>query len=226
MPLLGYKDFSDGNPLFGDEIDGYLMQQSIMNFASESARDTALVAVAVEGMFAYTRDNGMLWRRTAGEWREALPWLVRKTADEGVVSNAVPQNDNELLFPAKANGRYVIDVTLFVQAASSAADLSVAWSLPSGSINFGGAGPDRAVAAGAAGNYPGAGEWLGLIGAVGAAIGFGISAVAGGNYIRLSGLFTCGATPGNVNLQWSQLVSTPNTTTMKSGSFLRAERIA
>jgi hypothetical protein len=57
MAGLGYKDFTVGQVLTSAEVDGYLMQQTIMVFADSAARTTALSAVLAEGMFAYLKDT-------------------------------------------------------------------------------------------------------------------------------------------------------------------------
>ena len=52
----GFKDFT-AEVLTSDDVDGYLMRQSIMVFASSAARDAALGAVLREGMHAYLADT-------------------------------------------------------------------------------------------------------------------------------------------------------------------------
>lgn len=67
--MAGFKDFTDGAVLTAAEIDGYLMGQTVMRFASAAARDAALAGVAANGMLAYTEDTSILWLRTGGSWR-------------------------------------------------------------------------------------------------------------------------------------------------------------
>ncbi len=73
MAGLGFKDFANGNVLTGDELDGYLMHQSVMRFPTANARDSALAAVIADGMVAYTDDNRALWLRAGGVWRRFGP---------------------------------------------------------------------------------------------------------------------------------------------------------
>ena len=68
MAGLGFKDFTVGQVLTSAEVDGYLMQQTVMKFADSSARTTALSGVLAEGMFSYLADtdafeyyNGSAW---------------------------------------------------------------------------------------------------------------------------------------------------------------------
>ena len=77
MAGLGFKDFQVGEVLTSADVDGYLMQQSVMRFADAGARGSALgtapgTAVALaEGMVSYLDDvnrvevyDGTLWRPT------------------------------------------------------------------------------------------------------------------------------------------------------------------
>ena len=57
MAGLGYRDFTVGQVLTSAQVDGYLMQQTVMVFADSSARTTALSGVVAEGMFSYLKDT-------------------------------------------------------------------------------------------------------------------------------------------------------------------------
>ena len=69
MAGLGYKDFTVGQVLTSAQVDGYLMQQTIMKFASASARNTALTGVLAEGMFSYLDDTN------ATEYYDGSSWV-------------------------------------------------------------------------------------------------------------------------------------------------------
>ena len=69
--MSGYKDFVAGDPLTAAQVDGYLMRQSVMVFASTSARDAALSGVLAEGMFCYTSDTDTVWYYTGTAWEQA-----------------------------------------------------------------------------------------------------------------------------------------------------------
>lgn len=67
--MSGFKDFSDGSYLTGDEVDGYLMRQSVMRFASAAVRDSNLVAgILAEGMLAYLEDTNILYIYNGTAW--------------------------------------------------------------------------------------------------------------------------------------------------------------
>jgi hypothetical protein len=57
MAGLGYRDFTVGQVLTSAQVDGYLMQQTVMVFADSAARTTALAGVVAEGMFSYLKDT-------------------------------------------------------------------------------------------------------------------------------------------------------------------------
>ena len=79
MAGLGFKDFQVGEVLTSSDVDGYLMQQTVMRFADSGARGSALgtavgTAVALaEGMISYLADtntveiyNGTNWVGAGG----------------------------------------------------------------------------------------------------------------------------------------------------------------
>ncbi len=65
MAGAGSKLFTSGSVLTADQVNTYLMDQTIMTFASTTARDAAFggagEATLAEGMFAYTTDTNTLW---------------------------------------------------------------------------------------------------------------------------------------------------------------------
>lgn len=69
MAGLGFKDFTVGQVLTSAQVDGYLMQQTIMRFANSAARTTALTGVLAEGMFSYLDDTN------ATEYYDGTSWV-------------------------------------------------------------------------------------------------------------------------------------------------------
>jgi hypothetical protein len=65
---LGFKDFVAGDVLTAAQVDGYLMRQTVMVFASDAARDTALSGNLEEGMHCYTEDNNREYVYTGAAW--------------------------------------------------------------------------------------------------------------------------------------------------------------
>jgi len=72
---LGFKDFTVGEVLTSANVDGYLMQQTVMRFADAGARGSALgtapgTAVALaEGMVSYLDDTNAVEVFTGTVWR-------------------------------------------------------------------------------------------------------------------------------------------------------------
>ena len=59
MAGAGFKVFQDGNVLTASEVNGFMMDQMIMVFASAAARDAAILSPS-EGMFAFLKDTDKL----------------------------------------------------------------------------------------------------------------------------------------------------------------------
>lgn len=73
MAGAGFKTFTAGAVLTATEVNTYLMQQSVMVFASSAARSSAITAPS-EGMISYRSDaniveyyNGSAWQPVASE---------------------------------------------------------------------------------------------------------------------------------------------------------------
>jgi hypothetical protein len=72
MAGLGRKTFVAGDVLLAQELNDYLMDQSVMNFASEAARSSA-IPTPTEGMLALTKDNDEIDYYNGSAWVPALP---------------------------------------------------------------------------------------------------------------------------------------------------------
>lgn len=73
MAGAGAKLFTSGSVLTAAQVNTYLMDQTIMRFATEAARDAAFGGAGeptlAEGMFAYTDDTNTLWFYTSSAWQ-------------------------------------------------------------------------------------------------------------------------------------------------------------
>ena len=95
MAGAGYKNFQAAEVLTESDVDNYLMEQSVMVFATAAARDAALTAPA-EGMVAYLSDSNFLcqysgtaWSGigpTSGAWRSWTPTLTNFTQGNGTIT--------------------------------------------------------------------------------------------------------------------------------------------
>jgi hypothetical protein len=59
MAGSGFKVWADEEPLYAADLMGYLMEQTVMVFATTAARDAA-IAVPTEGMITYTKDDNVI----------------------------------------------------------------------------------------------------------------------------------------------------------------------
>jgi hypothetical protein len=73
MAGAGYKLFNTGDVLTAAQVNTYLNEQTVMVFASSTARTTALSGVLAEGMMSYLQDtnavevyNGSAWTAVGG----------------------------------------------------------------------------------------------------------------------------------------------------------------
>lgn len=65
---MPYKDFTVGQTLTSQEVDDFLMRQTVMVFDDSASRASALSGVLTEGMATYLKDtdstevyNGSVW---------------------------------------------------------------------------------------------------------------------------------------------------------------------
>ena len=70
MAGAGYKLFASGDVLTASDVNTYLQDQTIMVFASTSARDTALNSVKSEGMFVYITGTNTLQFYDGSSWTD------------------------------------------------------------------------------------------------------------------------------------------------------------
>ena len=100
MAGLGFKDFAVGEVLTSADVDGYLMQQTVMRFADSGARGSALgtatgTAVPLaEGMVTYLDDtnqievfDGSVWRTSGSILQVATESNTTSTSLTGSFAN-------------------------------------------------------------------------------------------------------------------------------------------
>jgi len=68
----GRKTFVAGEVLLAQELNDYLMDQSVMNFATDAARSSA-IPTPTEGMLTLTKDNDEIDYYNGSAWVPALP---------------------------------------------------------------------------------------------------------------------------------------------------------
>jgi hypothetical protein len=72
MAGAGFKTFAVGEVLTANNVNTYLMQQTVMVFASAAARSSALSTNVAEGMVSYLTDSNSLWYYNGTAWTEIV----------------------------------------------------------------------------------------------------------------------------------------------------------
>jgi hypothetical protein len=138
----GYKNFNAGDVLTADQVDGYLMRQAVMTFASTAARDAALSGVLDEGMVTFQEDTDSITFYTGAAWRTLYRGLTAYTptgagvltVGNGSFGAAWMQHGDEVTFSGiltlgttSAIGSGLIQMSLPVAANSLYAAFGQAW---------------------------------------------------------------------------------------------------
>jgi len=84
MAGAGYKLFATGDVLTAAQVNTYLMQQTVMVFASSAARTAALSGVLAEGMVSYLQDTNSLEVYDGSAWIGATGDITALTAGTGI----------------------------------------------------------------------------------------------------------------------------------------------
>lgn len=167
------------------------------------------LAKGTAGQFLSCDANDPLWVDSPGVGAK-----VNKSADEVIISNAVFQNDNDLLFAVGANEDWF--VMLYLTFASDAtADIRFQWTVPAGGALRGAWQDNISIVAGGNG-------FAEDIGDSNTFVGTGVAAKFGAwGFWRYVG---AGAA-GNVQLQWRQSAAQALDTTVFENSLLLAWKL-
>ena len=102
MAGAGYKLFATGDVLTAAQVNTYLMQQSVMVFASSAARTSAISGILAEGMVTYLQDtnsleyyNGSSFVAAGNVSLTGVETLTNKTLTEPVITDAVIRGTEE-----------------------------------------------------------------------------------------------------------------------------------
>lgn len=103
MAGAGFKTFVDGDILTAAQVNTYLMEQSVMVFASAAARTTAIASPS-EGMVTYRTDNNVIEYYDGAAWQPILDQdviaakgdLIVGTGDDTVAALSVGTNGHVL----------------------------------------------------------------------------------------------------------------------------------
>lgn len=78
---MAYKVFTNGDALTGGELNTYLMNQSVMVFATNTARDAALTT-PVEGMLVWLQDSNKYVKYNGSSWTDLLTATSQTISDK------------------------------------------------------------------------------------------------------------------------------------------------
>jgi len=102
MAGAGYKLFATGDVLTAAQVNTYLMQQSVMVFASSAARTSAISGILAEGMVTYLQDtnsleyyDGSAWVASGNVSLTGTQTLTNKTLTEPIVTDAILRGTEE-----------------------------------------------------------------------------------------------------------------------------------
>ena len=109
MAGLGRKVFTAGEVLTAANVQGYLMDQTVMVFAGTAARASA-IATASEGMVSYLSDTNTFEYHTGSAWTALVPTPAASTVttiSAAYTAAATDANDTIL-----ANGTVAYTITV------------------------------------------------------------------------------------------------------------------
>jgi len=75
MAGAGFRTFAAGEKLTASNVNTYLMQQSMMVFASAAARNSAISSPS-QGMTVYLSDEGRTHTYTGSAWKPNTPFTI------------------------------------------------------------------------------------------------------------------------------------------------------
>ena len=111
MAGLGYKVFTAGEVLTAANVNGYLMEQSVMVFAGTAARGSA-IGTATEGMVSYLTDSNAIQVYDGSSWKQVYPVAASVTtvAATATAYTAVAGDANNVVYSlATATNTITVD---------------------------------------------------------------------------------------------------------------------
>jgi hypothetical protein len=131
MAGLGARLFPSFSKLTSAQVNGYLMDQSIMRFANAAARDAAFGGAGeptlAEGMFCYLDDTNVLQSYTGSAWvevassdgkapRGVVAFVENTTLAQTGVTTITDITGMSVTFTGVAGRRYRVDGYLLLQS--------------------------------------------------------------------------------------------------------------
>ena len=76
MAGAGYRSFVPDTVLTADQVQTFLMDQTVQVYADASERDTTLTGVVTEGMVSYLESENKVYVFTGASWEEVTPSTI------------------------------------------------------------------------------------------------------------------------------------------------------
>jgi len=103
--MAGYHLFASGEVLTAANANGYLMNQTVMVFASAAARTSALAGVLAEGMASYRTDSHVLEYYNGSAWVTASIYAAPTLGSTSIGSGATVTNIAGLALDQSVNAQ-------------------------------------------------------------------------------------------------------------------------
>lgn len=120
MAGAGFRTFAAGEVLTASNVNTYLMEQSIMNFAGTAARSSAISSPS-EGMFAYLQDTNTLTFYNGSAWVNAGSAIAGTALSSGTATSGqvlTANGSGAVTFSTPSSGLTLINTTSFSGVAS------------------------------------------------------------------------------------------------------------
>lgn len=101
----GYKLFVDDEVLFANDVNGYLMDQSVMVFNNPAERDAEIISVS-EGMVAYTKSDDLIRYYNGTSWIPIAVSVI--SAGSGLVGGGAGTSSVTLSVDVDAKGDLLV----------------------------------------------------------------------------------------------------------------------
>jgi hypothetical protein len=126
MAGAGFKTFNTGDVFTASDANTYLMQQTVMVFASAAARTTALGANVAEGMMSYLKDTD------AVEVYNGSAWVA--SDDPNAIQNTIVDAKGDLIAASASDtpARLAVGTNGQVLTADSSTATGLKWAAASG----------------------------------------------------------------------------------------------